>query len=66
MTDEQRRVQTVHPTAFCCYDSDKGKHKVYYLEGQCRVALSNSWDTASMAWHEAARAVEKKHGTTAE
>ena len=59
MTADQQAVLAKHPTAFAVYDSDKGTHKVYHLVGQCRVALSQNWQTASMAWYEAAKKVKE-------
>lgn len=52
MTQAEHEVLLRYPDAYHHYNTDIGKHKVYRREGETRVALSASWDTESMAWHE--------------
>lgn len=68
MSNNQREVLAVYPTASCYYDSTKGTYKVYRAapsptgEGSdVGVALSDSWESQGMAWHDAAITVRSKH-----
>lgn len=62
----KRKVWDHHPNAAAHFNNDTNKFKIYHKVGDCLVALSASWDTASMAWHEAAANLEAKHGTGAD
>ena len=69
---QKQAVVAVHPTAWCSHNSNTSKFKVYYLiravagkwnEDVTTVALSASWDTETMAWHDAASKVEARAKT---
>ena len=59
MNDDKRLVLKHYASAFHSYSSDTGRFKIYHMVGDCRVALSSSWETESMAWFEVAQAIRK-------
>jgi hypothetical protein len=72
MTDNQRKVQKVHPSAFCNYNADSKTFAVYYVitsmttvwpspstPSVSYVALSASHESVGEAWTEAAARLEK-------
>lgn len=60
MTDSARYVLGVHPTAKCIWHSDHGYFKVYYMSGECRVALSRGTLSMTEAWDDAAESLRVK------
>lgn len=60
MTQEKLDVLLRYPDAYSAYDTDRGTHKVYRRINGVAVAISGSWETASMAWHDAAKAIRER------
>jgi len=60
MSADEQEVKAVFPDARIVWDSESQRFKVYRKVGECSVALSSSWETASMAWYEAAKLLREK------
>jgi hypothetical protein len=72
MTDNQRELWDYEPSARCVFNPDTGTFRIMYLQanlavdlsGQTKVdvPLSQSHDSAALAWKEAVENVRKRAG----
>lgn len=65
MSADQQYVIGERLSAFVSFDTGAGKYKVYYLTGECRVALSGSFYSARLAWADAAAQLRQLASHTA-
>lgn len=63
VTDAERAVKAVHPSALVCYNPDGTGFKVY-KDRDTWVALSASFCTVAEAWDDAAKRIEERRCQT--